>query len=230
MSTWDKLLMRKPVLVCAMPLRKPSFYYLPTSCEAVELRLDYMDNLTLTQEVRKVIEDYASRYPTIVTIRERGEGGSHDVDPEVKYGILEFSKGVGAVPDIEVDTLIKYPDMYSDIAEGSILSRHVFSKDVNAYDLALKDIDVARRFRALVYKVFSVNDCDFLNLIRLLNTSGIHVAVIPRNPTHRAVSMIMGSALMYCSVRGRTGPGQLSIGLCSKVKMLRDSLLMFNRE
>ncbi|WP_256359202.1 hypothetical protein [Vulcanisaeta sp. JCM 14467] len=39
MSTWDKLLMSKPTLVCAMPLRKPSFYYLPTSCEAVELRL-----------------------------------------------------------------------------------------------------------------------------------------------------------------------------------------------
>ncbi len=119
MSTWDKLLASKPVLVCAVPLKKPSFYYLPTSCEAVELRLDYMDNLNLTQEVKRVIEDYVSHYPTIVTVREREEGGGRAVSPEVKYGILEFSKGVGAVPDVEVDLLVKYPpDMYGDIAEA----------------------------------------------------------------------------------------------------------------
>ena len=230
MSTWDKLLMSKPVLVCAMPLRKPSFYYLPASCEAVELRLDYMENLALTQEVKKVIEDYASHYPTIVTVRERGEGGNRNVNPEVKYGILEFSKSVGAVPDIEVDLLIKHPDMYGDVAEESILSRHVFSKDMNAYELALRDLDVARRFKALVYKVFSINDDDFLNLLRLIGIGDVHVAVIPRNPAHRAVSIILGSALMYCSVRGKTGPGQLSIGLCNKVKLLKSSLLLLNRE
>ncbi|ADN49630.1 type I 3-dehydroquinate dehydratase [Vulcanisaeta distributa] len=230
MSTWDKLLASKPVLVCAVPLKKPSFYYLPTSCEAVELRLDYMDNLGLTQEVKRVIEDYVSHYPTIVTVREREEGGGRAVSPEVKYGILEFSKGVGAVPDVEVDLLVKYPDMYGDVAEGSILSRHVFSRDVSAYDLAVKDLDTARRFKALIYKVFSINDNDFLNLLRLLNVSDINVAVIPRNPTYRAISIMMGSALMYCSVRGKTGPGQLSIGLCNKVKLLKNSLSMFNRE
>lgn len=222
--------MNKPVLVCAIPLKKPSFYYLPTSCEAVELRLDYIDNLGLTQELKGVIEEYASHYPTIVTVREREEGGSHFVNPEVKYEILEFSKSVGALPDIEVNLLSKYPEMYGDIAEGSILSRHVFSKDVNAYELALRDLDVARRFRALIYKVFSINDDEFLNLLRLLGIYDVHVAVIPRNPAYRAVSIIMNTALMYCSVRGRTGPGQLSIGLCNKVKLLKGSLSMFNRE
>ncbi|WP_243671537.1 type I 3-dehydroquinate dehydratase [Vulcanisaeta sp. JCM 16161] len=206
MSTWDKLLMSKPVLVCAIPLKKPSFYYLPTSCEAVELRLDYMDNLSLTQEVRRVIEDYVSHYPTIITVREHGEGGSRVINPEVKYGILEFGKGVGAVPDIEVELLVKRPDMYGDIAEGSILSRHVFSRDVNAYELALKDLDIARRFKALMYKVFSINDDDFLNLLRLLNVGDINVAVIPRNPTYRAVSIIMGSASCTARYAARQAP------------------------
>ncbi|WP_243674588.1 hypothetical protein [Vulcanisaeta distributa] len=97
----------------------------------------------------------------------------------------------------------------------------MFSKDVNAYELALRDLDVARRFRALIYKVFSINDDEFLNLLRLLGIYDVHVAVIPRNPAYRAVSIIMNTALMYCSVRGRTGPGQLSIGLCNKVKLLK---------
>ncbi|WP_243679320.1 type I 3-dehydroquinate dehydratase [Vulcanisaeta distributa] len=207
MSTWDKLLTSKPVLVCAVPLKKPAFYYLPTSCEAVELRLDYMENLGLTPpEVKKVIEDYVSHYPTIITVREREEGGGRAVSPEVKYGILEFSKGVGAVPDIEVDLLIKYPpNMYGDIAEGSILSRHVFSRDVNAYELAVKDLDTARRFKALIYKVFSINDNDFLNLLRLLDVGDVNVAVIPRNPTYRAISIMMGSASCTAQYAERQG-------------------------
>ncbi len=223
-------MMRRPVLVCAVPLRKPSFYYLPTSCEAVELRLDYMENLALTQEVKRVIEDYVAHYPTIVTVRERGEGGGRSADPEVKYGILEFSKGVGAIPDVEVDLLTKHPELYGDLAEGSILSRHVFARDVNAHELAVKDLDIAKRFGALIYKVFSANDKDFLNLLSLLGVNDVRVAVIPRNPAYRAVAMMMGSALMYCSVRGKTGPGQLSIGLCSKVKALMNSLLTLTRE
>ncbi|MGC9180730.1 MAG: type I 3-dehydroquinate dehydratase [Vulcanisaeta sp.] len=230
MSTWDKLLTRKPVLVCAVPLRKPSFYYLPTSCEAVELRLDYVENLSLNQELRIAIENYVSHYPTIVTVRERDEGGSHSIEPEIKYKVLEFSKDIGALIDIEISLLSKYPDVYGDLAEGSILSRHVFNRDANSYESALKDIEVAKRLRALLYKIFSINDGEFLNLLRLLDVGGIHVAVIPRNPTYRAISIMMGSALMYCSTRGRTGPGQLSIGFCNKVKMMRSSLSMFNRE
>ena len=230
MTTWDKLLTNKPVLVCALPLRKPSFYYLPTSCEAVELRLDYIENLSLNQELRSAIENYVSHYPTIVTVRERDEGGNRSIEPEIKYKVLEFSKGIGALIDLEVSLLTKYSDVYGDLAEGSILSRHVFNKGVNSYESALKDIEVAKRLRALMYKLFSINDYEFLDLLRLLGVGGIHVAVIPRNPTYRAVSIMMGSALMYCSTRGKTGPGQLSIGLCNKAKMMRSSLSMFNRE
>ncbi|BDR92363.1 type I 3-dehydroquinate dehydratase [Vulcanisaeta souniana] len=230
MSTWDKLLASRPVLVCVVPMRKPSFYYLPASCEAVELRLDYLDRLDFTQEIKELIENYVSHYPTIITVRERDEGGNHGVDPEIKYKLFEFGKGIGALLDIEVSLLMRKPDIYGDLAEGSIVSRHVFSKDVNSYELAIKDLDVARKFRALIYKVFSINDNDFINLLNLLNAGDIYVAVIPRNPMFRAVSIMMGSALMFCSTRGKTGPGQLSIGLCNKVKMLKAPLSMFDRE
>ncbi len=223
--------MSKPVLVCAMPVKKLFFHYLPTSCDAVELRLDYMEKLELNQELKNFIESYVSHYPTIVTVRERDEGGYYPVDPNIKYKVLEFSKGVGALLDIESSLLMKYPDRYGDLAEGSIVSRHVFNKDVKTYELALNDLELARRFRALIYKVFTVKDEEFVNLLNLLSTvKDMHIAVIPRNSMYRAVSIMMGTALMYCSTRGRTGPGQVNIGICSKVRTLRNSLLMYSTE
>jgi len=230
MSAWSKLLLNKPVLVCAIPVRRLTFQYLPASCEAVELRLDYLDDMELSPTLRRFIEDYVSHYPTIVTVRERDEGGNRPVDPDIKYNILELSKDVGSLIDIEASLLAKDPDTYGDLAEGSIVSRHVFNKGVNSYELALNDIELAKRYGALVYKIFTVNDDDIMDLLNLMSKVGIHMAVIPRNPIYRATSMIMGSSLTYCSVKGKTGPGQLNIGMCSKVKLLRRSLSMFSTE
>ncbi|MCG2879691.1 MAG: type I 3-dehydroquinate dehydratase [Vulcanisaeta sp.] len=230
MNAWSGLLLNKPVLICAIPVRRLRFQYLPASCEAVELRLDYLDDLRPSPELRGFIEDYASHYPTIVTVREYNEGGNRVIDPSIKYEVLELGRGVGALVDVEASLLAKSPETYGKLVEGSIVSRHVFSKEVNSYELALRDLELARRYGALIYKIFTVRDDDFVNLLSLVGKAGIHVAVIPSNPVYRAVSMMMGSSLMYCSVRQRTGPGQLNIGVCSKIKMFKRSLAMYGPE
>ena len=226
-SVWNALLLNKPVLICVIPVRRLRFLYLPASCEAVELRLDYLDDLKPSPELRGFIENYVSHYPTIVTVREYDEGGNRVIDPSIKYEVLELGRDVGALVDVEASLLAKNAETYGKLVEGSIVSRHVFSKEVNSYELALKDLELAKGYKALIYKIFTVKDDDFVSLLSLVYRAGIHVAVIPSNPVYRAVSMMMGSSLMYCSVRQRTGPGQLNIGVCSKIKTFKRSLTMY---
>ncbi|MFB6470153.1 MAG: type I 3-dehydroquinate dehydratase [Vulcanisaeta sp. AZ3] len=230
MSTWGKLLLNKPILVCAMPVRRLTYQYLPASCEAVELRLDYMDDLEPSQELKRFIEDYVSHYPTIVTVREYSEGGNRIINPNIKHKVLSVSREVGALVDIEASLLMNNPSMFEELAENSIVSRHVFKSDINFYELVTKDIELAKRYRAFMYKIFTVNENEILNLLDLMRKVDINMAVIPRNPIHRVISIMMGTPIMYCSVKGKTGPGQLNIGTCSKIKLLRRSLLTLGTE
>ncbi len=224
---WETLLNNPPLIVCAVPITEPKPFKPPDGCEAVELRLDYLRGLERrVDEVKGLVKVMASQYPVIVTVRDVEEGGVFKVDNHVKLDILEYAKMQGAMVDVEARHVIS--GELANVAGGSIVSRHVYTKATDLEGTALRDIEYALRHGALVYKLFSAFNSDYLTLLKLLmlkDSYGLRIAVIPMDPLYRAASMILGTALMYCSVTGQTAPGQLGLDQCIRVKELRRSVL-----
>ncbi|WP_069807138.1 type I 3-dehydroquinate dehydratase [Vulcanisaeta thermophila] len=222
MMPWKQLLSRKPLLVCAYPVTSLSTPPVPSGCEAVELRLDYLDGLESRIEgVKEFIRHISSGCPTIVTIREPSEGGAQWVSEDVKWELLSFSKGLGALVDVEAELVMRDP-RFRGLASDSIVSRHVFNEGVSVVNYLNGDLRLAREVGALVYKVFTVRDEDYPEMMKLLLMGGddLNIAVIPMRPRFRAAAMFMGTALMYCSVGQGTAPGQLGIEECVRIKEL----------
>lgn len=220
------LIKDRPMLICAMPIRELKPINLQNGCEAVELRLDYMGNrleYALTA-LSDFIRDLLSKVNVIVTVREPSEGGVNVIDPRLKVKALNVAVESGALIDVEVDFLKTHRELVN-VANRAVLSRHILTKVSDVKSLISDDYALANEVNALTYKVASINDSDLPALINLLINEGkTPVAIIPMSPRHRAVAIMLGTALMYCAADGGTAPGQLSIQACRRIKELARSI------
>ncbi|WP_291764438.1 type I 3-dehydroquinate dehydratase [Caldivirga sp. UBA161] len=210
----------RPMLVCAVPVRGIGELNPPSGCEAVELRLDYMGNEVKAKlnELSKLIRELLSRVKVIVTVRDPGEGGVNQVDPSLKLKIINTAHENGALVDIEVEFIRKYAD-YITSWDRVILSRHIFNRRPGIRELINSDYALANSMNAFTYKVATINDDDLPALVELLvNEKEVPVAVVPMQPIQRAAAIMLGTALMYCSIGDGTAPGQLSIRECVRIK------------
>ncbi len=220
-----------PILVCSIPIRSAGVIDYPPECEAIELRLDYLGpNLTFNDDLKRLIEAYASKTRTIITIREVEEGGVHQVPLDLKARILEYSKSVGALIDVEAYLARAY-ETFRDLAKGSILSRHVYRHDIDIRDIVNDDLMLAKAVGAYAYKIFSISNDHVDYLLRLLlerdRLKPLRLAVVPASPILRVISMLLETEFMYCSTMTAVAPGQLNIGLCKKVKRFKRELFEY---
>ena len=223
--------LNRPILVCAVPVRELKPLGALAGCEAVELRLDYMggelgSNLA---GLRGFIEDLLSEFRAIVTVRDPGEGGVSNVDPGLKVKVLSMAAEAGALIDVEVDFIKAHWDL-AGFRDRVILSRHILKRVDGIRGIIMSDYSVANSMHAFAYKIATINDGDLPALIELLVNEGeTPVAIIPMSPIHRAVSIMLGTALMYCAVDGGTAPGQLSVQDCVRIKGERVRLIKATR-
>ncbi|WP_292000212.1 type I 3-dehydroquinate dehydratase [Caldivirga sp.] len=217
----------RPILVCAVPVRSISMVNPPSECEAVELRLDYMggDLEVKLNEVSDLIKGLLSRVKVIVTVRNPEEGGVNWVDPSLKLKVIRIAHENGALVDVEVEFARKYANSITSWSEV-ILSRHVLNSRSNIRSTIASDYALASSMKALTYKVATINTDDLPALVELLVKEGeVPVAIVPMQPIQRAAAIMLGTALMYCSIGDGTAPGQLSVEECIRIKRERIRLV-----
>ena len=199
----------------------------PNECEAVELRLDYMGNEIETKldELSSLIKGLLSRVKVIVTVRDPEEGGVNQVDSLLKLKIINVARENGALVDVEVEFARKHAK-YTTSWSGVILSRHIFNRRPDIREVINNDYALANSMNAFTYKIATINSDDLPALVELLVKEGnVPVAIVPMQPIQRAAAIMLGTALMYCSMSDGTAPGQLSIQECVRIKEERIRLI-----
>lgn len=210
----------RPMLVCAVPIRSIGELNPPSGCEAIELRLDYMGSEVEAKlnELGNLIKGLLNRVKVIVTVRDPEEGGVNQVDPSLKLKIINLAYESGALVDVEVEFVKKYAK-YITSWSRVILSRHIFNKRPGIRELINSDYALANSMNAFTYKVATINYDDLPELVELLvKEREVPVAIVPMHPVQRAAAIMLGTALMYCSMGDGTAPGQLSIQECVRIK------------
>ncbi|MHC4158483.1 MAG: shikimate dehydrogenase [Planctomycetota bacterium] len=194
--------------------------------EMLELRTDYLDNLSV-DSVEKLIAEakaFTPSIPIIVTCRDKKEGGANNWPLKLRIDVLIDALNAGAdFIDFEYENFLpaenqeKIKQALSQAPNSRlILSTHNFEDRFD--DIAKLHSDISTAHPAaipkLVYTATHINDCfeafDFLH-----NTSGERIVFCMGETglISRIIAKKLGSFVMFASIddKSATAPGQLTI-------------------
>ena len=197
------------------------------SCaDIIELRIDYLENLTLAISSEAICAARTVGLPVIVTCRDKAQGGQNDYPLELRTNILAAAVNAGADHiDCEYDNF-KIPRVREKIVQSLstapraklILSAHNFKGPwarnglVDLYEEITADFPAA--IPKLIYKAKHINDI-FGALDLLHNKKGelITFCMSEAGLPSRIIAKKLGAYLTFASVDDKksTAPGQITI-------------------
>ncbi len=192
--------------------------------QMLELRTDYLEELSV--EAVKVLlgEAKKSDLPVIVTCRDKREGGEGDWDGEVRIEILVSAVEAGAdIIDCEYRNFLQGENQtkIKSALEGNpaarlILSAHNFEGKFD--DIKARYIEILKAFPAaipkLVYTANHINDCfEAFDLLAGKKVDAIVFAMGQAGLISRIIAKKLDSFVTFASVDGAnaTAPGQITI-------------------
>lgn len=191
-------------LVASLPIRSTADLQQigNLSAERVELRLDYLDDLSSFS--LNAIEGMQDRL--ILTVRQVDEGGVNDFGDSVKKGFIVNAIRKGFLVDVEA----AFAEKYSMDCRKQIVSKHYLKENPDFPELE----EMAERYntKAAIFKIALTSDhASRINLIRLLSRYD-HLAVmeVDGEQSSRLLYSILGSRLLYCHTGEKTSQGQIS--------------------
>jgi len=183
--------------------------------EMVELRVDYINNLT--EKDLKIIREQTIK-ESIFTCRKRSEGGLYQGDERSRIKIIRQACGLGFdYVDIELSS-IKYFDLPLDEKSKIILSFHNFKKTPTVTELQI--IRNRMRFcRPDIMKLATMvkKEEDIKVLLRLLlekekDEKMIVLGIGEKGKITRILGPIMGNYLTYAATDyGQSTQGQIDV-------------------
>jgi len=198
-----------------------------TGAEILELRVDYLENLTidlfkkLITETKKITEQ---SLPVIVTCRDQKQGGAKPYPEQLRIDILAEAVRSGCdFIDCEYENFLSaaaQEKLKPVLAENSntqlILSAHDFESRFEYINRLYQDIlkVCLTAIPKLVYTANHINDCfDVFDLLR--NSSGDRVVFCMGEAglISRILAKKLGSFVTFASIddEAATAPGQLTI-------------------
>jgi 3-dehydroquinate dehydratase/shikimate dehydrogenase len=195
--------------------------------EILELRTDYLENLTVDL-VKKLIAEAKNAtgqsVPIIVTCRDQKQGGARAYPQQLRIGILAEAARSGCdFIDCEYDNF-RSAEVQNKIkavlAESSktrlILSAHDFKSRFEDIDRLYQDIlkDCPNAIPKLVYTANHINDCfDAFDLLHRTSGDRIVFCMGEAGLSSRIIAKKLGSFVTFASIseEAATAPGQLTI-------------------
>ncbi len=178
--------------------------------DALEVRLDYLENLDLRTALRAVRE--CSRYERVIaTLRRAEEGGRFEGDEERRLEILERVSEEADFVDVELD--VAEEDVIRPACR-TIVSHHDFEGTPEKKEL----FELRDRCAELgdVAKVVPTarDHGEALRVLEMVETADaptIGFAMGERARYTRVVSLLVGGYATYAAVRGAAAPGQMTV-------------------
>lgn len=193
--------------------------------EMLELRTDYLENLTVDLVRGLVAEVKAARLPVIVTCRDRRQGGAIDYPVQLRVDILAAALLAGAkFADFEYENFLA-PENREKITRA--LSQSLKGKLIlSAHNFRGRFDDILKLYRhiltlypaaipKLVYTANHINDCfEAFDLLRTTSGERIVFCMGQAGLISRIITKKLGGLVTFASVDDRTAtaPGQLTIG------------------
>jgi len=195
--------------------------------EILELRTDYLENLTvdlvknLIAETKNAVEQ---SMPVIVTCRDQKQGGAKPYPEQLRIGILAEAVRNGCdFIDCEYENFLSaaVQEMLQPVLADNSNTRLILS----AHDFKTRFEDIARLYKdilqvcptaigKLVYTANHINDC-FETFDLLHNTSGDSIVFCmgAAGLVSRIIAKKLGSFVTFASINAEaaTAPGQLTI-------------------
>ena len=195
--------------------------------EAIELRTDYLNNLTVDLAQRLIADTrdiIGSELPLIVTCRDKREGGSIDYPLQLRMDVLLAAVKAGAdFIDFEYKNFL-LPDCRKEIitAIGNqsktrlILSAHNFKGKFADIKKLYGDILASnpKAIPKLVYTANHINDCfEAFDCLHNARSDAIVLCMGEAGFISRIVERKLGGLISYASLneKSATAPGQLTI-------------------
>ncbi|WP_456482032.1 type I 3-dehydroquinate dehydratase [Methanopyrus sp.] len=178
--------------------------------DALEVRLDYLENLDMSTALRAVRE--CTKYERVVaTLRREEEGGLYKGDEERRLEILERVSSEADYVDLELD--VAEEEVVSPSCD-TIVSYHNFENTPPMEEL----IGIRDRCAELgdVAKVVTTarGHGDALRILEVVRTAEgptIGFAMGEEAKYTRVVSVLIGGFATYAAVRKKAAPGQLTV-------------------
>ena len=200
---------------------------LDAGAEIIELRTDYLDNLSIDlfkELIAEIKSTVPQTLPIIVTCRDRKQGGARAYPERLRVRILAEGVRSGCdFIDCEYDNFLSaevQEKIKAELAESSktrlILSAHNFEcrfEDINRLHKDILKV-CPTAIPKLVYTANHINDC-FEAFDLLHNTSGDSIVFCmgAAGLVSRIVAKELGSFVTFASINqeAATAPGQLTI-------------------
>ncbi len=192
--------------------------------EAVELRVDAMDNPSAEAAANLVAAVKKAHLPVIVTCRDKSEGGAAELDFSLRLSILRQAVLAGAdFIDVEYENF-KHPDVQSVLcavleqhpATQLILSRHNFNGPFEDMNLIYESIlgIYPEAIPKIVYKARHINDCfAAFDLLTEADCPTICFAMGQAGQISRILAKKFGAFLTFACLDSdsETAPGQMTL-------------------
>ncbi len=194
--------------------------------EMLELRVDYLENLSVKLVEKLIAEVRAGKkpLPLIVTCRDRRQGGMGDYSQELRIDVAVAALKAGAdFVDFEFDNFLvtENQEKIKLALSRSSKSRLILS----AHDFQVKFADIGRLYRditavcpgaipKLVYSANHINDCfDAFDLLSRTSDERIVFCMGPAGLISRILAKKLGSFVTFASIEDEsaTAPGQLTV-------------------
>jgi len=192
--------------------------------EAVELRTDYLENLTALLVKKLVGESKAAGVPVIVTCRDRRQGGARDYPEQLRVVVLVSALGAGAgFIDFEYENFLSAENQEKILVGLSqnpnarlILSAHNFKTKFTNIGKLYRDILAvySAAIPKLIYTANHINDCfDAFDLLHQTGGERIVFCMGEAGLISRVLAKKLGSFVTFASIdeKTATAPGQLTI-------------------
>jgi 3-dehydroquinate dehydratase/shikimate dehydrogenase len=196
---------------------------------AVELRMDYIDALNVELAKKLISEAKETGLPTIVTCRDKKEGGANDYPLQLRLDVLKnaIAAGVDFV-DFEYGNfqVKKNRDTFFSALSKSktrlILSKHNFEGKLDNLDKIYNDIK--KVFQAaipkIVYIANHINDCfEAFDLLHSKKGDLIAFCMGEAGLFSRIITKKLGGLVSYASLaeKSATAAGQITIEQMKKL-------------
>ncbi len=196
---------------------------------AVELRADYIDALNVELAEKLISEAKETDLPTIVTCRDKKEGGANDYPIQLRLDVLKNAIAAGVdIVDFEYGNFLvkKIQDTFFSALSKSktrlILSRHNFEGKLDNLDKIYNDIKkvFGAAIPKIVYTANHINDCfEAFDLLHSKKSDLIAFCMGEAGLFSRIIAKKLGGLVSYASLdeKSATAAGQITIEQMKKL-------------
>ena len=193
--------------------------------EMLELRTDYLENLSVELANKVITEARGAALPIIVTCRDITEGGKNEYPQDLRVEILSAALEAGAdFIDFEYENFLASTTAMEKLQQ-SLCKKPSSRLILSAHDFKTKFDDISElyhRIRSLypaaipklVYTANHINDCfEAFDLLHETGGERIILCMGAAGLVSRIIAKRLGSLVTFAGIdeENRTAPGQLTI-------------------